>query len=135
MSSAESLKASEDVTDAETGYESPAGIKLWAKWRKRSSMNDPIAALLAEDGHAGNSEAPPERPGEPPVARPMPERPTTDTPAYRDGSPSMIFLDGYERVDEGIRDVLKAMVDADPFERPTAQEVSARWAELLPAVE
>ena len=135
MPSAESLKASEDLTDAQTGYESPAGIKLWAKWMQRSSIRDPVAALLAEDGPTGNSETPSERAESPSMSRSVPERLAIDSLAYRDGSPSMVFLDGQEMVAEGIREVLKAMVDADPDERPTAREVNARWAELIPPTE
>ncbi|WWD09223.1 hypothetical protein V865_007345 [Kwoniella europaea PYCC6329] len=50
--------------------------------------------------------------------------------AYQDGSPSMLFLDGSERVSEEIRNVLKNMLNPFPENRMTALEVRMYWDEL-----
>ena len=124
MPSAESLRASDDVTD---GGNSPAGVKLWAKWMRQPSPG-PIAALLSE----GESDELPtiELRQDCIDSPPRVLRPHVDT-SYEDGSPVMIFLDGQGSVNEGVREVLKAMLDPDPFIRPTAEELQVLWDELL----
>ncbi|WVW82105.1 hypothetical protein I302_104110 [Kwoniella bestiolae CBS 10118] len=49
---------------------------------------------------------------------------------YEDGSPSMLFLDGGERVSEEVRRVLKNMLNPFPENRMTAGEIRMYWDEL-----
>ncbi|WVR05759.1 hypothetical protein IAU60_002784 [Kwoniella sp. DSM 27419] len=49
---------------------------------------------------------------------------------YEDGSPSMVFLDGLERVSEEVREVLRRMLLPDQWERMSIVEVRQRWDEL-----
>lgn len=129
MLSAESLRASQDIADADDA--NPAGVRLWAKWVKRSSLHGPISALLDDESMPNTAEALSERQDEPlssEVSAPI--HPPDETPAYADGSPTMIFLDGQDIVPDNIRDVLRMMVDADPAERPDAEEIKGRWASI-----
>ncbi|WWC58409.1 uncharacterized protein I303_100949 [Kwoniella dejecticola CBS 10117] len=50
--------------------------------------------------------------------------------AYADGSPSMLFLDGRERVSEEIREVLRQMLSPVAGDRLTAYQVRLKWDEL-----
>ncbi|WWD18005.1 hypothetical protein CI109_102452 [Kwoniella shandongensis] len=49
------------------------------------------------------------------------------TEPYEDGSPSMVFLDGADRVREEVRQVLRGMLEPDQRVRLTAREVRERW--------
>jgi len=124
MPSADSLRASHDVTD---GGNSPAGVKLWAKWIRQPSPG-PIAALLSESesGELPTVELRQDFTDTPPRLA----RPTVDA-SYEDGSPLMIFLDGQDGLSDGLREVLKAMLDPDPSIRPTAEELKVLWGELM----
>ena len=124
LPSAESLRASNDVTD---GGGSPAGVRLWAKWLRQPSPG-PIAALLSEDElqelptpelHQDHTD-PPQR-AAPPIV----------DATYEDGSPIMVYLDGEATVSAGLREVLRAMLDPDPALRPTADELKVLWDELM----
>ncbi|WVQ85313.1 hypothetical protein IAT38_007478 [Cryptococcus sp. DSM 104549] len=217
MTSAESIRANDEAGSAE----SPAGIKLWAKWVKDGAGVDPVTALLSDEemplsptaglsrgssmrrGASGRSigstgsvgtgsgrsrasslnaspiephshqagrldipahqtvsvtvDSPisvasiPEDPTSPPpihthlstivtiapTPSPTPSpKPTPPIPArqltepYEDGSPSMLFLDGRERVREAVRNVLMEMLEPDQWLRMTAVEVREKWDEL-----
>ena len=146
MSSAESLLALDDVVDGPHSAQSPSGIRLWAKWAKRqqtSSGHDAMLLLLNEGGDATSTNLPPDsKRWSAPTSRqsslPSPLSPGRDADTirvvsgapYRDGSPGMSFLDGKSRVTEDIREVLKAMLDPVPGERPTAKEVRQIWDDM-----
>lgn len=146
MSSAESLKASEDLVRSETGIDSPAGVKLWAKWMKQpSSVNDAMAALLTEHNHETGRGLVPIRngatrrsidgtsPTSPIIAESTNEAetvPSLGVPLYQDGTPCMLFLDGETMVDIQVREILKEMLDPDPEARPTAAEILRSWDEM-----
>lgn len=127
MSSAESLKASHD---ASRGIDSPAGIKLWAGWARQTGSPGPLAALLGDDYSSEDDR----------VDELMDlGQPTSDidfkpnscaAKTYLDGSPVMSFLQGEETVTEEIREVLRDMVDRDPQNRPTADELLELWDQL-----
>ena len=152
MSSTESLQASEELLDASS--ESPAGIKLWARWITRPSTpsTDAISALLAD---------PPDSPVEPHRARPSLDIPSPTVPSplsasrfdspiepqgeaigslpplssYEDGSPVMTFLDGDDLVHDSIRQSIRRMVEPSPTDRPTASELRRIWRDLGVGVE
>jgi len=146
MGSTESLRASEDVGHGD----SPAAVRLWGKWISNPHTGtDPISLLLADDvpspttpTHSSTS-----RSGlkvdissaSPTVSDYQSSIPVPDDvynggvgkeptgPAYSDGSPAMFFLDGQERVEEGIWKILRAMTLPQKESRPTAEDVRKTW--------
>ncbi|WWC86102.1 uncharacterized protein L201_000973 [Kwoniella dendrophila CBS 6074] len=54
---------------------------------------------------------------------------------YQDGSPSMLFLDGRERVSEKIRQVIQIMLSPLAENRFTAEQVRMKWDELKVGLE
>lgn len=145
MSSAESLRASEDAADGPSSAESPAGVKLWAKWIKNpqatptpdavslllSEVDDPKSMTAAGDYSFTPSAAPSRQsPLSSPISpvRPVEKRHNAGTAmTYADGSPVMMFLDGMEYVRDDVREVFRAMVDPLAEDRPTAEEVRRLW--------
>lgn len=67
----------------------------------------------------------PERPD-----RTAPTKPKQTGVAYEDGSPAMLFLDGRSEVPDGVRQVLRAMLQSREEARPTADQLRAKWEEL-----
>ncbi|EIW73200.1 serine/threonine protein kinase [Tremella mesenterica] len=158
MSSAESLRASEDVVDSQRSSDSPGGLKSWTNWIKNSSISsssstsssDPIDLLLVETDDISIPTTPTST--SKPVSRktslrapqsrrttmssPLAHAPSPDLPQgevnepYEDGSPSMPFLNGEERVSEEVRQMLKEMLSPRAGHRPSAEEVVRRWEEL-----
>jgi hypothetical protein len=141
MSSAESLRASQDLAD---GEQSPAGVKLWASWNRRHEAAGPVAALLGEDeavsgsvlagevkaniAGVGAATLPEARHAESVFS--SADISYDDPPTYSDGTPAMIFLSGQETLPEDMREVLHDMVDPEPASRPTADEVLHQWRQL-----
>lgn len=153
VSSAESLRASEDVVVSQS-RDAPAGVKLWANWLSTDGQaQDPVTRLLAESDddtpQASVSRQPSLRSGHSRQSSTSvsPTSPHTHNRAqshdravelhlaelgvpYADGSPAMMFLDGRERVPEEIREVIRAMVFPAPEQRPTASELKRLWETL-----
>ena len=95
MSSAESLRASEEVLEGSQGSESPAGIRLWAQWMNRpippTPTMDAISALLNETMLEGSSPDPiPHRQG--------PYRPSTINTSHVTHSPSSPLDGGFSQL-------------------------------------
>ena len=160
MSSSESLKASEEMLDDSNG--SPAGVKLWASWRTRSSTpgTDAMSTLLSS-APPGTIDTRPQRQGPYPPSRggsmeqssptiPPPregvqeqgpsiqlydEPPPSPFLAYEDGIPIMTFLDGESIVSDPVREVIRRMVEPKTDMRPTAAELRQHWRELQVGVE
>ena len=150
--STESLRASVDVMEGPNSADSPAGVRLWAKWVKDGHHvgRDAVSSLLSE------AEEPIETSGEAsvvstasfsrhpslslsspvsPIYRVEKQRIATSVMPYEDASPAMMFLDGRERVPEDVREVMRAMVDPVAGERPTAEEIRRLWDGYLVAEE
>jgi hypothetical protein len=127
MSSAESLKASDDAVD---GASSPAGVRLWAKWSQHRGDHDAVSILLADSAEGVSVSLHPA-----PIRQSSWDEPVTalelgDHPPYADGTPAMPYLDSADRVGPEIRHVLQQMVSPLASERPSAEAVRAAWNEL-----
>ena len=148
VSSAESLRASDDVMNGPNSSDMPSAVKLWAKWVKNvetAQGGDAVSSLLRETD-SDDQAAPGQVEGQTtadssrqssyssamsPAQNFDTEKGASLSDAYIDGSPAMMFLDGTERVPEDVREVLRAMVDPLAEERPTAQEVRRLWDEMF----
>lgn len=131
VGSAESLRASADAVN-----DSPAGVRMWAEWQRGGGGG---IELLLSDAEGSGSEGGRSTPASPLSPR-VPWSPTpngvpyrreegTDGAAYEDGSPAMFYLGG-GRVADGIREVLRSMLEAEEEERPTAAELLKAWEGL-----
>ncbi|ORX41274.1 kinase-like domain-containing protein [Kockovaella imperatae] len=148
MSSTESLQASEELLESTS--ESPAGVKLWARWITRPSTpsTDAISALLNGSGEPTAETSPmrqsAHRQATLSVASPQSESTPSSPPptvlpslssSYGDGSPSMTFLEGADLVSDEIRTTIRRMVQPDPAERPTAAQLRRLWRDLEIGIE
>lgn len=159
MSSTESLRASEDAghTDSPPGVKL-WGRWISKHATGTGGGTDPVSLLLAEkedhtipssasrlastslrvdttSSRASTTTTATGSNASSPTSPVMPDTAPTTTrepigPAYSDGSPAMFFLDCRERVDEGVRQVLQAMLQAREESRPTAEQLRAKWEEL-----
>lgn len=152
VGSAESILASTDAA-GHSHEDSPAGVRLWAAWHH--GRHNAVARLLSDEPASPTTASPQ---AQSPVSRtssmrsalrhssgPPPE-PATEFPsapasptinaghAYADGSPAMFFLgascEGAVRVPDGVREMLRAMMEPAPEGRPSALEVLEAWDEM-----
>jgi hypothetical protein len=128
MSSAESMKASDDALE---GTSTPAGVRLWAKWAQNRGDHDAVLQLLSGTDKAAFPHQHHAHVRQTSAEYPVGQMKTPlSFPPYNDGTPPMLFLDGEDRVDEGIRAVLKAMVSSAAIDRPSADAVNSSWQRL-----
>ncbi|BEJ13403.1 hypothetical protein CspHIS471_0305770 [Cutaneotrichosporon sp. HIS471] len=139
VGSAESIVASTDA--GRSAEDSPAGVRLWAAWHHGRHN--------AVDGLLSDQPSPPRSPisrassirsplrhvhGPDTNARPDAVLSPVAGAGYADGSPAMFFLgagmEGPTRVPDGVRDLLRAMMEPAPEGRPSATEVLGTWDEL-----
>ncbi|ORY22969.1 kinase-like domain-containing protein [Naematelia encephala] len=117
-------------TESLRGPQSPAATKIWASWTQHPSQG-PIAMLLAEGDQTSPQDAPLSR--QPSLDNDSAPAPTTlpDLHPYADGSPAMLYLDGCDVVQDEVRQVIMAMVDPVPENRPSARDVCEVWRDLV----
>jgi hypothetical protein len=126
MSSAEPIKASDDAVD---GASSPAAVRLWAKWSQNRGDHAAVSLLLdSGDGVSHCPSASIRSPVE--LASDQPITPPLTFAPYDDGEPAMSYLDGAERVEEGVRLFLRRMTLPAAADRPTAVALQQAWEQI-----
>lgn len=96
---------------------------------RQTSLRVTVPSRQPSLDSASSSPSSPDDPHVPPPSMPSRFEDVIPQP-YSDGSPAMFFLDGVDRVDERVREVLKAMLAQAPEDRPSARELMRIWDEL-----